>query len=211
MLSSGMITPPFFVFPGNFTHSFYSLADSCFAKRVNACMPTCLRFVVKKDWWFLLHEKGGFYYLLRSGGSTIPLNLYNHVVRRHSSLRPPIFMVPPFPCVVYDHTRIASYRRWCVRSVGNPPLLLYSEVGKRVRLLALDDRNAELAEGLSSAIDNSYPIYTRIYFLLCHKILFSASMRFFIISPTPVSRKGLMRACRHAYVCCEEGLVVFIA
>jgi hypothetical protein len=22
MLSSGMITPPFFVFPGNFTHSF---------------------------------------------------------------------------------------------------------------------------------------------------------------------------------------------
>ncbi len=41
--------------------------------------------------------------------------------------------------VVYDHTHIASYQRWCV---GN--------VGKRVRLLALDDRNAELAGGLSS-------------------------------------------------------------
>jgi hypothetical protein len=64
-----------------------------------------------------LHVKGGFYYLLRSVGSTILLNLYNPVVRRHSSLRPPIFMVPPFPCVVYDHTRIASYRRWCVRSI----------------------------------------------------------------------------------------------
>jgi hypothetical protein len=27
MLSSGMITPPFFVFPGNFTHSVYSDSD----------------------------------------------------------------------------------------------------------------------------------------------------------------------------------------
>jgi hypothetical protein len=35
---------------------------------------------------------------------------------------------------VYDHTHIASYWCWCV---GN--------VGKRVQLLALDGRNAELA------------------------------------------------------------------
>ncbi len=42
--------------------------------------------------------------------------------------------------VAYDHTRIASYRHWGARSAG--PL--------RVRLLALDGRNAELAGGLSS-------------------------------------------------------------
>ncbi len=42
-------------------------------------------------------------------------------------------------------------------------------------------------------------------------LLFRASMQFFIPSPTPVSRKGLMHACWHAYVCCEEELVVFIA
>ncbi len=42
-------------------------------------------------------------------------------------------------------------------------------------------------------------------------LLFRASMQFFIPSPTPVSRKRLMHACWHAYVCCEEGLVVFIA
>ena len=41
--------------------------------------------------------------------------------------------------VVYDHTRIASYRHWGARSVGG-----------RVRLLALDSRNAEQAGGLSS-------------------------------------------------------------
>ena len=35
-------------------------------------------------------------------------------------------------------------------------------------------------------------------------------MRFFIPSPTPVSRNGLMHACRHAYVCCWEGLVVLL-
>ncbi len=29
---------------------------------MQADIPT---FVVKKDWWFLLHEKGGFYYLLK--------------------------------------------------------------------------------------------------------------------------------------------------
>ncbi len=40
--------------------------------------------------------------------------------------------------VVYDRTHIVSYRRWGSRSVG-----------KRVRLLALDGRNAELAGGLS--------------------------------------------------------------
>ncbi len=40
---------------------------------------------------------------------------------------------------MYDHSRIASYRRWCV---GN--------VGKRVQLLALDGRNAELAGGFPS-------------------------------------------------------------
>jgi hypothetical protein len=38
--------------------------------------------------------------------------------------------------VVYDHTHIASYRHWGARSVG-----------KRVQLLALDGRNAELAGG----------------------------------------------------------------
>ncbi len=43
--------------------------------------------------------------------------------------------------VVYDHTHIVSYRRW--------------GVGKRVRLLALYGRNAELAGGLSSS-----PIYS---------------------------------------------------
>ncbi len=41
--------------------------------------------------------------------------------------------------VEYDHTRIASYRHWGARSVV-----------KRVRLMALDGRNAELAGGLSS-------------------------------------------------------------
>ncbi len=41
---------------------------------------------------------------------------------------------------MYDHTRIASYRRWGAKSAG----LL------RVRLLALDGRSAELAGGLSS-------------------------------------------------------------
>jgi hypothetical protein len=41
--------------------------------------------------------------------------------------------------VVYDHTHIASYRIWCV---GN--------VGKRVGLLALDGRNADLAKGFPS-------------------------------------------------------------
>jgi hypothetical protein len=40
---------------------------------------------------------------------------------------------------VYYQTRIASYWRWGARSVG-----------KRVWLLALDGRNAELAGGLSS-------------------------------------------------------------
>jgi hypothetical protein len=39
--------------------------------------------------------------------------------------------------VVYDHTHIASYRRWGARSVGS----------LRVRLLALDGRDAELAGG----------------------------------------------------------------
>jgi hypothetical protein len=42
--------------------------------------------------------------------------------------------------VVYDHTRIASYRRWGVRSAW----LL------RIRLLALGGRSAKLAGGLSS-------------------------------------------------------------
>jgi hypothetical protein len=42
--------------------------------------------------------------------------------------------------VVYDHTRIASYRRWGARSAGQ----------LRVRLLALDGRGAELARVLSS-------------------------------------------------------------
>jgi hypothetical protein len=41
--------------------------------------------------------------------------------------------------VVYDHTHIASYQHWVVRSVW-----------KRVWLLALDGSNAELAGGLSS-------------------------------------------------------------
>jgi hypothetical protein len=41
--------------------------------------------------------------------------------------------------VEYDHTRIASYGHWGARSVV-----------KRVRLMALDGRNAELAGGLSS-------------------------------------------------------------
>jgi hypothetical protein len=41
--------------------------------------------------------------------------------------------------VVYDHTHIASYRRWGARSVG-----------KRVHLLARDGRDAELSGGLSS-------------------------------------------------------------
>ena len=41
--------------------------------------------------------------------------------------------------VVYDHTHIASYRRWGARSVG-----------KQFWLLALDGRDAELAGGLSS-------------------------------------------------------------
>ncbi len=41
--------------------------------------------------------------------------------------------------VVYDYTCIASYVRWGARSVG-----------RRVRLLALYGRNAELAGGLSS-------------------------------------------------------------
>jgi hypothetical protein len=40
---------------------------------------------------------------------------------------------------VYDHTRIASYWHWWV---GN--------VGRRVWLLALDGRNAELAGGFPS-------------------------------------------------------------
>ncbi len=42
--------------------------------------------------------------------------------------------------VVYDHTHIASYRHWGVRSAG----LLH------VRLLALDGRSAELVGGLPS-------------------------------------------------------------
>ena len=37
---------------------------------------------------------------------------------------------------MYDHTRIASYQHWCVGNIGRP-----------VRLLALDGRNAELAGG----------------------------------------------------------------
>ncbi len=41
---------------------------------------------------------------------------------------------------MYDHTHIASYRHWGVRSAG----LLH------VRLLALDGRSAELAGGLPS-------------------------------------------------------------
>ncbi len=41
---------------------------------------------------------------------------------------------------VYDHTHIASYRRWGARSAGLLPL----------RLLALDSRSAKLAGGLSS-------------------------------------------------------------
>jgi hypothetical protein len=40
---------------------------------------------------------------------------------------------------LYDHTHIASFRHWGARNVG-----------KGVRLLALDGRNAELAGGLSS-------------------------------------------------------------
>ena len=42
--------------------------------------------------------------------------------------------------VVYDHTRIASYRHWGARSAGL----------QRIRLLALDGRSAKLAGGLSS-------------------------------------------------------------
>ncbi len=42
------------------------------------------------------------------------------------------------------------------------------------------------------------------------KQLFRASKRFFIPSLTPVSRKGFMHACRHAYVCCAGGLVVLL-
>jgi hypothetical protein len=40
---------------------------------------------------------------------------------------------------VYDLTRIASYQHWGAWSVG-----------KRVQILALDGKNAELAGGLSS-------------------------------------------------------------
>jgi hypothetical protein len=42
--------------------------------------------------------------------------------------------------VVYDHTRIASYRHWGARSAG----LLH------IRLLTLDGRSAKLAGGLPS-------------------------------------------------------------
>ena len=41
--------------------------------------------------------------------------------------------------IVYDHTRIASYQRWCLGNVGRP-----------VRLLAHDGRNAGLAGGFPS-------------------------------------------------------------
>ncbi len=40
---------------------------------------------------------------------------------------------------MYDHTSIASYRHWCV---GN--------VGRQVRPLALDGRDAEIAGGFPS-------------------------------------------------------------
>ncbi len=56
---------------------------------------------------------------------------------------------------MYDHTCIASYRCWGVRSVG-----------KRVWLQALDGRNAELARGLSSnpilsGLRQTTPIFCR--------------------------------------------------
>ncbi len=56
--------------------------------------------------------------------------------------------------VMYDHTRNASYRHWCL---GN--------VGRRVRLLALDGRNAELAGGFPSDPILSGPHRTDIIIL----------------------------------------------
>jgi hypothetical protein len=57
--------------------------------------------------------------------------------------------------VVYDHTHIASYQHWGARSVG-----------KQVRLLALDSRNAELAGGLSSNPILSGPRRTIILYVV---------------------------------------------
>jgi hypothetical protein len=54
--------------------------------------------------------------------------------------------------VVYDHTRIASYRRWGERSAG----LL------RLRLLALNGRSAKLAGGLSHRVEKGRAEIARI-------------------------------------------------
>jgi hypothetical protein len=84
---------------------------------------------------------------------------------------------------VYDHTHIASYWHWGARSVG-----------KRVRLLALDSRNAELAGGLSSNPFLSGPCRTIILYVIDKGGLYSCVYTVLInikqgIAPTLIKEK----------------------
>jgi hypothetical protein len=75
----------------------YSVSDSCFAKRVNPCMPTCQRILCWRVGGFIAWEQC---YPPRSEGSTITLNLYNPVWREipaHPHPSPPSNPPPTHP------------------------------------------------------------------------------------------------------------------
>jgi hypothetical protein len=78
---------------------FYSLAGSCFSKRVNAYMPTCLLLFLKKIIGFMAWE--GWYLLSQDqGGCIIPLDLYDPVAEgefQPQTLHTFVMVTPPSP------------------------------------------------------------------------------------------------------------------
>ncbi len=78
---------------------FYSLVGSCFAKRVNAYMPTCLLLFLRKITGFMAWE--GWYLLSQDqGGCIIPLDLYDTVAEgefQPQTLHTFVMVTPPPP------------------------------------------------------------------------------------------------------------------